>query len=212
MDYNTVRERLILKEYGRHLHRIVESCMRIEDREKRSQIAKDAVELMAQLNPSIKNAEDYRMKLWDHLFIISDFRLDVDSPYPQPSKEMMSQKPEPLPYPQGAIKHKHYGKNIEALVNKAIAEPDLEKRQAFAQTIGNCMKLVYQNWTRENNNDDNIKNDLRILSNGALQLSSEDNISELTKGNRFRTGDASPRNNGHRPNNKFRNKKFKNRK
>lgn len=212
MDYNTVRERLILKEYGRHLHRIVENCMRIDDRERRSQIAKDAVELMAQLNPSIKTAEDYRMKLWDHLFIISDFKLDVDSPYPQPSKESLSQKPDPLPYPQGAIKHKHYGKNIEALVNKAIEEPDLEKRQAFAQTIGNCMKLVYQNWTRENNNDDNIKNDLRILSNGALQLSSEDNISELTKGNRFRTGDALPRNNGHRPNNKFRNKKFKNRK
>ncbi len=213
MNYNTERERMMLREYGRHVQRIVVKCQNTADRELRNQMAKDIIELMIQLNPQIKSIEDYRIKLWDHLFFIADFNLDVESPYPIPTRAEVEKKPEPLPYPKGTIKHKHYGKNIEALVNKAIEEKDLEKRQAFAQNIGNCMKLVYQNWTRENNNDDNIKNDLRILSNGMLQLGSEDNISELTKGNKYRSGDALPRNNGYKTNtnnnNKFK-KKYNN--
>jgi hypothetical protein len=127
---------------------------------------------------------------------------------------LVEKKPEPLPYPQSRIKHRTYGKKVDLLVKKAIEEKDPEKRQAFAQTIGNFMKLVYQTWTKENTNDEIIKNDLRILSDDKLQLGLEDNISELTKGNKFREVSNPVRDNrkfsGNRPNNKFRNNKFNN--
>src|SRR5690606_25899980 len=147
----------------------------------RNKMAQEIIELMGQLNPALRNVEDFRHKLWDHLFIVSDFKLEVDSPYPKTTRALIEKKPAPLPYPKGRIKHRHYGKNVDTLVRKAVEETDPEKRQAFAQTIGNYMKLVYQNWTKENTNDEIIKNDLRILSNGALSLGTEDSISELTR-------------------------------
>ena len=214
MEYNTEREKIELLEYGRHVQRLVEKCLSIEDRDKRNQMARELIELMGQLNPALRNVEDFRHKLWDHLFIMSDFKLDADSPYPKTTRALVEKKPEPLPYPQGKIKHRHYGKKVDLLVAKAILEEDPEKRQAFAQTIGNYMKLVYLNWTKENTNDDIIKNDLRILSDDKLRLGLEDNISELTKGNKFRESNNSGRDNrkfqGNRPNNKFRNNKFNN--
>lgn len=214
MEYNTEREKIELLEYGRHVQRIVEKCLAVEDRDKRNQMARELIELMGQLNPALRNVEDFRHKLWDHLFIMSDFKLDADSPYPKTTRALVEKKPEPLPYPQGKIKHRHYGKKVDLLVAKAIQEEDPEKRQAFAQTIGNYMKLVYLNWTKENTNDDIIKNDLRILSDDKLRLGLEDNISELTKGNKFRESNNSGRDNRkfqNRPNNnKFRNNKFNN--
>lgn len=180
MEYNTSRQAIQLHEYGRHVQQIIQTCVLIEDREKRNQMAKEIIELMGQLNPTLRNVEDFRHKLWDQLFIISDFQLDVDSPYPKTTRALLEVKPEPLPYPQSKIRHRHYGKNVESLVKKALEEENPEKRQAFAQTIGNYMKLVYQNWTKENTNDEIIKNDLRILSHDGLQLGLEDNISALT--------------------------------
>src|SRR6201993_1229988 len=100
MDYNTSREKLILAEYGRHVKRIVNHCVTIEDRTRRNQTAAEIIELMGQLNPHLRNVEDFRHKLWDHLFMISEFKLDVDSPYPKPTKETYKQKPDPLPYPK----------------------------------------------------------------------------------------------------------------
>lgn len=181
MEYNTSREHVQLLEYGRHVQKIIENCVKIEDPIQRNKMAQEIIELMGQLNPALRNVEDFRHKLWDHLFIVSDFKLDVDSPYPKTTRALIEKKPDPLPYPQGRIKHRHYGKNVDTLVRKAVEETDPEKRQAFAQTIGNYMKLVYQNWTKENTNDEIIKNDLRILSNDALSLGSEESISELTR-------------------------------
>jgi hypothetical protein len=184
MDYNTSREKITLAEYGRHVKRIVDNCVMIEDRERRNQTALEIIELMGQLNPHLRNVEDFRHKLWDHLFMISEFKLDVDSPYPKTTKSQIIEKPEPLEYPQTRIKFRHYGKNVIALVEKAKQVEEPEKRAAFAQCIGNYMKLTYQNWNKENTNDEIIKNDLRIISKDELTLSVEDSISELSRANR----------------------------
>jgi hypothetical protein len=184
MDYNTSREKITLAEYGRHVKRIVDNCVQIEDRNRRNQTALEIIELMGQLNPHLRNVEDFRHKLWDHLFMISDFKLDVDSPYPKTTKSQIIEKPEPLEYPQTRIKFRHYGKNVIALVEKAKKVEEPEKRAAFAQCIGNYMKLTYQNWNKENTNDEIIKNDLRIISKDELTLSVEDSISELSRANR----------------------------
>lgn len=196
MEYNTQREKIILVEYGRHVKRIVDNCVKIEDRERRNQTAREIIELMGQLNPHLRNVEDFRHKLWDHLFMISEFKLDVDSPYPKTTKSQIIEKPEPLEYPQTRIKYRHYGKNVEALVEKAKLVEEDDKRAAFAQCIGNYMKLTYQNWNKENTNDEIIKNDLRIISKGELTLSVEDSISDLSRANNNRTKQQQRSNNG----------------
>src|ERR1017187_3303858 len=186
MDYNSSRNKLVLKEYGRHVQKIVEACVHVKDREKRNQFAKELIELMGQLNPHLRNVEDFRHKLWDHLFIMSDYKLDVDSPYPIKGRAEIEKRPKRLKYPQSRIKYKHYGKNVESLVAKAIATEDEEKKAGFTQCIGNFMKLVYQNWSKENVNDETIKNDLRLLSKGALVISDEQDINSLARANRMK--------------------------
>ena len=186
MDYNSSRSHLVLKEYGRHVQLIVEACVQMKDRDKRNEFAKELIELMGQLNPHLRNVEDFRHKLWDHLFIMSDYKLDVDSPYPIKGREEIERKPKRLPYPQSKIKYKHYGKNVEALVAKAIKTEDVDKKAGFTQCIGNFMKLVYQNWSKENVNDETIKNDLRLLSKGALVVSDDQDINSLARANRMK--------------------------
>ena len=186
MDYNSSRSHLVLKEYGRHVQMIVEACVQMKDRDKRNEFAKELIELMGQLNPHLRNVEDFRHKLWDHLFIMSDYKLDVDSPYPIKGREEIERRPKRLPYPQSKIKYKHYGKNVEALVAKAVATEDVEKKAGFTQCIGNFMKLVYQNWSKENVNDETIKNDLRLLSKGALVVSDDQDINSLARANRMK--------------------------
>lgn len=182
MLYNTSREHLLIREYGRHVQRIIARAIEIENREYRNKFANEIIELMGQLNPHLRNVEDFKHKLWDHLFIMSDFKLDVDSPYPKKTREEINRKPDRLPYPKSKIRFKHYGKHVEALVKKAKATEDEEKRAGFAHTIGNYMKLVYQNWNKENANDDVIKDDLRLLSDGELSLDREANLNLLSKG------------------------------
>ncbi len=206
MDYNSNRNKLVLKEYGRHVQKIVEACVEIKDREKRNIFAKELIELMGQLNPHLRNVEDFRHKLWDHLFIMSDYKLDVDSPYPIKDRAEIEKRPARLHYPQSRIKYKHYGKNVETLVAKAIKTEDPEKQAGFTQCIGNFMKLVYQNWSKENVNDETIKNDLRLLSKGALVISDEQDINSLSRANRQKSGPDKRDNNGPRKNNNNNNK------
>jgi Domain of unknown function (DUF4290) len=206
MDYNSSRNKLVLKEYGRHVQKIVEACVQIQDRERRNIFAKELIELMGQLNPHLRNVEDFRHKLWDHLFIMSDYKLDVDSPYPIKDRAEIEKRPARLHYPQSRIKYKHYGKNVETLVAKAIHTEDPEKQAGFTQCIGNFMKLVYQNWSKENVNDETIKNDLRLLSKGALVISDEQDINSLSRANRQKSGSDNKNNQGQRKNN---NNKFR---
>jgi hypothetical protein len=112
--------------------------------------------------------EDFRHKLWDHLFLISDFKLEVRSPYPIPTRESLSEKPEPLPYPKRYPKHSHLGKNLEIVIKKALAEEDPDKRLGFANAVAYYMKLAYNNWHKEIVHDDAIQSELSGITNGQL--------------------------------------------
>ncbi len=181
MNYNTERGRLEMTEYGRNVQRMVEYLLEIEDDKKRNEQAKIVIELMGQLNPHLKNVEDFRHKLWDHIIIMSDFKLNVESPYPIPDRETIFAKPQRIPYPQSEFKHRHYGKNIETLIEKAIAMEDPQKRQEFAEVIGNYMKLVHTNWNNETVNNQVIMDDLERMSRGKLKLGEETNLDLLAR-------------------------------
>ncbi len=170
MEYNTARNLISIREYGRHIQRMIEYIMTIEDRDKRNRQAKLVIELMGFLNPHLKNVEDFRHMLWDHMFYISDFKLDVDSPYPIPEKATYKGKPEPMAYPKRKPKYAHLGKNVELLINKALAEPNQEKKEAFATTIAYYMKICYTNWHKEDVQDDSVKTELSILTKGELEV------------------------------------------
>lgn len=172
MEYNTTRSKMLMPEYGRNVQRMVEYLLTIEDPAKRLRNAEAIIELMGTLNPHLKTIEDYKHKLWDHLYQMTDFKLIVDSPYPAPTPEQVFKKPEVIPYPQSSISHRHFGKNMEALIEKAMKETDPEKKQGFTQTIGYYMKLAYTNWHKEPVHDDMIRTELAALSNGELQFES----------------------------------------
>jgi hypothetical protein len=170
MEYNTTRNHLIIREYGRHIQKMVEYVLTLEDKEKRQKNAYALIELMGFLNPHLKNVEDFRHKLWDHLFLISDFKLEVDSPYPIPTRETLKAKPEQLAYPKRYPKYNHLGKNIEIVIDKALKEEDSEKRQGFANSIAYYMKLTYSNWHKELVHDDNIQTELSSITKGELEF------------------------------------------
>jgi hypothetical protein len=170
MEYNTTRNYLTMREYGRHIQKMVEHLMSIEDRDRRQANAYAVIELMGFLNPHLKNVEDFRHKLWDHLFYISDFKLDVDSPYPIPQKETYKAKPDPLPYPKRYPKFSHLGKNLELVINKALGEESPEKRQGFANAIAYYMKLAYNNWHKDTVHDDAIQSELNSITKGQLEF------------------------------------------
>lgn len=169
MEYNTSRSKMLMPEYGRNVQRMVEYVMTIEDRAKRLSNAEAIIELMGTLNPHLKQIEDYKHKLWDHLYQMTDFKLDVDAPYPAPTPEQVFKKPEVIPYPQSSIENRHFGKNMDALIEKALKETDPEKKQGFTQIIGYYMKLAYTNWHKEPVHDDMIRTELAALTNGELQ-------------------------------------------
>src|SRR5215213_3060156 len=170
MEYNTTRNHLVIREYGRHIQKMVEYLLALEDREKRQKNAYALIELMGFLNPHLKNVEDFRHKLWDHLFLISDFKLDVESPYPIPTRETLKAKPKPMPYPKRYPKFSHLGKNLELVINKALKEDNPEKRQGFANSIAYYMKLAYTNWHKETVHDDAIQAELNNITQGQLEF------------------------------------------
>ena len=152
---------------------MVEYLLALEDREKRTKNAHALIELMGFLNPQLKNVEDYRHKLWDHLYLISDFKLDVDGPYPTPTREELKAKPAPLPYPKRHPKYNHLGKNIEIIIDRALKEQDPEKKQGFANSVAYYMKLTYSNWHKELVHDDNIQSELATITNGQLEFTNK---------------------------------------
>ena len=139
-DYNTIRPALILKEYGRNMQMLIEYIKTIDDKEKRSESAHVLIELMKLINPNAKDTQENSQKLWDDLFIMSDFDLDIDSPFPMPEKEILNKKPERLGYKGTEIRFKHYGRNIQLLIEKAIELEDPEERDAAIIHIGRLMK------------------------------------------------------------------------
>ena len=180
MEYNTTRSYLIMREYGRHIQKMVEYLLSLEDKEKRQRNAMTLIELMGFLNPHLKNVEDFRHKLWDHLFLISDFKLDVESPYPIPTREKLKAKPDPLGYPKRYPRFNHLGKNIEIVIEKALDEENPEKRQGFANAIAYYMKLTYSNWHKELVHDDNIQSELQTITDGQLEFNNRPFVKHRT--------------------------------
>jgi hypothetical protein len=203
MEYNTGRNHLIMKEYGRHIQKMVEYLLTIQDKEERQRNAYAVIELMGFLNPHLKNVEDFRHKLWDHLFLISDFTLDVESPYPIPTRETLKAKPDVLAYPKKYPKFNHLGKNIEVIIDKALKEENPEKKQGFANAIAYYMKLTYSNWHKELVHDDNIQSELSAMTQGELEFNTRPFVKHRTD-NRSEDDYGS----GGRSNNQYRKNNF----
>jgi hypothetical protein len=169
MEYNTERTDLILPEYGRNVHQMVDYLILVEDKEERNIGAKALIKLMGQLNPQLRDLEDYNHKLWDHLFIMSNFMLEVDSPYPIPSKEEFESKPNKVEYPKGVRKYRHYGKVITTIIEEAAKEEDSGQKDMLALMVGNLMKKTYLQWNKNTVDDLVIWNHLLELSDGKLK-------------------------------------------
>ncbi|TAL50261.1 MAG: DUF4290 domain-containing protein [Chitinophagaceae bacterium] len=195
MEYNTTRNELAMREYGRHIQKMIEHVLTIEDPERRQRNAQVVIELMGFLNPHLKNVEDFRHKLWDHLFLISDFKLDVKSPYPIPTKETLKAKPKPLPYPKRHPKFSHLGKNLELIINKALKEENPDKKLGFANAIAYYMKLAYNNWHKELVHDDAIQSELTNITEGQLEFTNTPFVKAYRpqQENRDRGGYGKPR-------------------
>jgi hypothetical protein len=170
MEYNTQLDRLIIPEYGRNIQGMIEFCCTIKEREERNLCARAIIQVMGQLNPHLRDVSDFTHKLWDHLFIISKFKLDVDSPYPIPSAETFKEKPKRLVYPKGRIRYKHYGKTIEDIILRAKALPEGPERKELTRQIANHLKKSYYNWNKDNIGDDVILKNLAELSGGELKM------------------------------------------
>ena len=174
-EYNTSMKKIALPEYGRHIHRLVEHIIQIEDREERNKATRSLITVMGNLNPHLRDVVDFKHKLWDHLAIISDFSIDIDSPYPIPTREILTEKPRNVPYSQHRIVYKHYGKLIENIVKKAAEMPDGAEKKVLIEMIANIMKKQYLTYNREAVNDVNILKDLSELSKGLINVE----VSEL---------------------------------
>ena len=170
MEYNSSRPDLIIPEYGRNVHNMVAYAMEVEDREERNKVAKAIISVMGQLSPHLRDLEDYNHKLWDHLFIISGFQLDVDAPYPMPEPEKLAERPRKVPYPQSELKYGHYGKNIQNIIDVCKDIEDGEDKEKLKVVIANLMKRHYMAWNQSSVVDHTIKKQLKEMSGGKLEL------------------------------------------
>lgn len=170
LSYNTKREKLTIPEYGRNLQIMIEHLMEIEDRKKRTAAANFIVGVMAQMNPQVKESNDYLHKLWDHMYIISNYKLDVDGPFEPPVPEAQTSKPEHIGYQKNNIKQGHYGQYIVKVIKEIAKVEDEQKKKTLMISVANQMKRDYLNWNRDNVNDLLILNDLYSISKGQLVL------------------------------------------
>lgn len=170
MEYNTNRTKLLMPEYGRNIQQMVEYCKSIPSKDERNEVAKTIVEFMGQRNLHLRDEENYKHKLWDHLYILADYDLDVDAPYPFPTKEELAQKPNRMDYPSFENEYKFYGKSILQLIDKAIELEEGEEKEALIQVIANNMKKSYNVYNKEHVQDEVIFRHLKELSQDKLDL------------------------------------------
>ena len=173
LQYNSDRTALIIPEYGRHMHIMVDQLIATEDREERNKKAKAIIGVMGNLNPHLRDVPDFQHKLWDQLYIMSQFQLDVDSPFEKPEKEVLEQKPQPLNYPQNFPKYRFYGNNIKGMIDAALSWEDGEMKDALVFNIANHMKKCFLNWNKDTVDDQVIFNHLAELSNQKLSVKEE---------------------------------------
>ncbi|HNP78013.1 MAG TPA: DUF4290 domain-containing protein [Cyclobacteriaceae bacterium] len=181
-EYNSQRPLIILKEYGRNVQEIVAYIRTVEDKAKRTELAYTLIELIKQLNPTVRESAENPQRLWDDLFIIADFNLDVNNPFNPPERDILSKRPKQVPYPQTEVRFKHYGKNIERLVKEALKKEDPKEREDAVIYLGKLMKTFYSSWNKEVLDDVVILKDIQLMSGGKLSMSidkiREDNLFE----------------------------------
>lgn len=179
LDYNTQREKLAMPEYGRNVLKMVEELRTIEDRAKRSEQARAVVRVMELLNPQVHTQEDYERKLWDHLFMIAGFDLDIDSPYPCPAREDFLTKPVPIPMKGTKIKATHYGRNIEKIIDLLCDEPDGELKTEMIRSLAIYMRQQYLIWNKDSVADETIFSDIEKLSDYRIRVPEGINLSKI---------------------------------
>lgn len=170
LEYNTARPKMQIPEYGRNVQKMVDHAVSLTDREERNKVAQAIIKVMGELKPELRDVEEYKPKLWTHLFIMSDFKLEVDSPYPLPNPEVLQEKPNKVDYPQSKIKIGHYGKNVELLIAKACEMPEGDEREALVKTIASMMKQFYLTFNSTSIEDDMIADHISKLSDGKIKL------------------------------------------
>ena len=170
LEYNTVREDLIIPEYGRHIQKMINYASSRKTKEERNKIANSIISVMVNLQPHLRDVADFQHKLWDQLFIMSDFKLDADSPFEKPSKEILNAKPEPLSYPQNFPKYRFYGNNIKIMIDEAVKWDSGEMKDALVLTIANHMKKCFLNWNKDSVKDQVIFDHLYELSETKIDI------------------------------------------
>lgn len=175
-NYNYTRRRLYLPEYGRHIHEMVDSLLEIEDRQERTRQAKAVIAVMGNLNPTLRDTEDFKHKLWDHLFIMSDFQLDVDSPYAQPSRQDLTLRPQKLSYPQSRAMFKHYGKYAQRFVRLIAEDSDPSRAVGEIANVARFMRTKSYEFNNEHPNNDSIIRDIHLMADNKLEI----DISEIS--------------------------------
>lgn len=179
LEYNSERTNLIIPEYGRHIQKLVDHCMTLESKEDRNTMALAIIDVMGNLQPHLRDVPDFKHKLWDQLFIMSKFELDVEAPYDKPLKEELQAKPEPLAYPKSASKYRFYGNNIQTMIDTALTWEEGDAREALYFAIANHMKKCYLNWNKDTVEDTVIFDHLKELSLGKIDLeNSGESLSE----------------------------------
>lgn len=185
LDYNTSREKLRMPEYGRNVLKMVEDLRKIEDRDKRNGQARAIIKVMEALNPSVHTQENFEHKLWDHLYIMAGFDLDVDVPYPCPAEEVFNTRPVPLPMKGTKIKATHYGRNIERVLDLIAAEPDGEVKNSLIRSLAIYMRQQYLIWNKDSVADETIFKDIERLSEGRLTVPEGISLSKLSENANF---------------------------
>lgn len=199
LEYNSERTTLIIPEYGRHIQKLVDHCISLASKEERNKMAQAIIDVMGNLQPHLRDVPDFKHKLWDQLHIMSDFQLDVDSPYDKPSKEEFLEKPERLNYPKSASKYRFYGNNIQIMIDTALTWEDGEMKEALVLTIANHMKKCFLNWNKDTVEDSVIFEHLFELSDGKLDLrNSEESLTESKELMRNRKGQGNKGKNQHK--------------
>lgn len=170
MEYNSERPGMILPEYGRNIQKMVHFALTVEDREERNKVAQGIINVMGMLNPHLRDVEEFKPKLWAHLFIMSDFALDVDSPFPIPNRETFQEKPRIVAYPKKSRRYKHYGQTVQSLIKHCRTMEEGDERDALALSIANLMKRSYLAWNRDSVTDDVILQNLTDMSDGEVTV------------------------------------------
>ena len=173
LEYNSDRPDLIIPEYGRHIHLMVEQTIEIKDKDERNKKAKAIISVMGNLNPHLRDIPDFQHKLWDQLFIMSNFKLDVDSPFEKPEEELLSKKPEPMAYPNNSPKYRFYGNNLKKMIDAANNWDESQMKDALIYNIANHMKKCFLNWNKDTVDDNVIFDHLNELSEGKLSVKEE---------------------------------------